>query len=137
MFRVITDRLFTAVPQQPPGCRCGNPAIDEEACHVCEQMVCASCAAFIDPRSRRQERPSHLLARGITRNFLAHHACLGDSSPRMTSMLETRDVPHLVRILRQQASTSAAGRPFRSSRPTVRTDRLQRVAPALVRMSRD
>ncbi|MEB3187328.1 MAG: hypothetical protein VKP72_07810 [bacterium] len=137
MFRVITDRLFTAVPLQPPGCRCGNPAIDEEACHVCEQMVCASCAAFIDPRSRRQERPSHLLARGITRNFLAHHACLGDTSPRMTSMLETRDVPHLVRILRQQTGATEAGRPLRGARSAVQVDRLQRVAPAFVRISRD
>ncbi len=135
MVWIITDRSFNTPESHRVRCRCGNPALEDEACNVCEQMVCAACAAFIDPRSRRQERPSHLMARGITRDFLAHHACLGDTNPRMTAMIETRDVPSLVRVLRQHGPHGIDL--IRERRLSVPRELRQSVEPALVRSKRD
>ena len=140
MVWIVSDRIFAASGQSLSACRCGMPAL-EEPCTVCEQMVCCACAAFVDPRSHRQERPSHLLARRISRDFLAHHACLSDSNPRMTAMIESRDIPHLVLVLRQQAVEPglAPARNPRRSPIRVRQGETapQRLAPVLFLKSSD
>ena len=137
MVWIISDRSLASSGGAWPACRCGNPALADEACHVCEQLVCAACAAFIDPQSRRQERPSHLMARSICRNFLAHHACLSDTNPRMTAMIETRDVPRLVGIMRRHGEAFTTLDRTVARRPLPTNSGPQREAPALVRTSND
>lgn len=80
-------------------CRCGSPSLDE-ACSVCEQLVCPDCAVFVDPASKLPTRPSLLMSKGAKSDFLAHRICLLGKDTRLFPCVYTKDVPLMVRIIK-------------------------------------
>lgn len=80
-------------------CRCGMASLDE-ACLLCEQLVCQECAVFVDPTNRQPTRPSYLLSRGISRDFMAHRRCVSLHDAKSMPCVYATDIPLMVRILK-------------------------------------
>lgn len=93
-------------------CRCGMASL-EEACALCEQFVCQECAVFVDPSNKQPTRPSQLLAKGVSRDFMAHRRCVSHHDAKSMPCVYATDIPLMVRILK-------GGRPLGKALPSSR-----------------
>lgn len=80
-------------------CRCGMASLNE-SCQVCEQYVCQECAIFVDPATKQPTRPSHLIARRVRADFLAHRGCTSHLDQRTVPCVYNKDVPLMIQILK-------------------------------------
>lgn len=93
-------------------CRCGMASL-EEACALCEQFVCQECAVFVDPSNKQPTRPSQLLSKGVSRDFMAHRRCVSHHDAKSVPCVYATDIPLMVRILR-------GGKPLGKALPSSR-----------------
>lgn len=99
MFSVFSPSVVFLPQTSVDSCRCGAPSL-QEACTICEQLLCQDCAAFVHPKTQAPIKPSELIGKRLHADFLAHRGCVVPKDSRLFPCVYPKDVPLMIQIIK-------------------------------------